>query len=258
MHTVWLSGDPYPPLVRRCLRSWKRVLPDYELKVWTMQDFDTQAVRYVREAVSVRKWAPATDYIRLWVLYHHGGVYMDSDVFLRRDFGTWMESELFTAVECAAQPVDRSAFVDEEGRLLDETIFNVPGIGLQAALLASRSGHPFLRRCMDYFEREPFILPDGSYANRQYIAPGIFARMAVADGFRYIDREQHLEGGMLILPSSAIASTLRHIPTESRAVHCCNGNWNQWVRRSLRQRIYRRTMPLQLALLEWRSRCCKR
>lgn len=242
IHTVWLSGDPYPALVRRCMRSWKRVLPDYELKVWTMENFDTQAVRYVREAVSVRKWAFAADYIRLWALYHDGGVYLDSDIFLRRDFGEWMEADFFTGIERAAKPAE-----------------NEPGVAIQAAVVASVSGHPFLRRSMDYYENRPFILPDGSYDCSIAIAPGVFAKMAEADGFRYEDREQHLKGGMLILPSTAIASSLRHVPSESRAVHCCNGNWNSWVKRSFRQKLYRRSMPLQLALLDWRSRfCCKR
>lgn len=254
IHMIWLSGEPYPALVRRCLRSWRRVLPDYELKIWTMDNFDTQAVQYVREAVSVRKWAPASDYIRLWALYNYGGVYMDSDVFVRRDFGRWMESDFFSAVERSVQQIDNSAYVDAEGRLLDESVFNVPGIGIQAAVVASVKGHPFIRRCMEYFEREPFILPDGSYANRTFVAPGIFARIAVDFGFKYLDREQHLDEGMLILPSDAISSTLRSVSNESRAVHCCNGNWNEWVRRTQRQKIYRRAMPLLLMRLEWRDR----
>lgn len=254
IHMVWLSGEPYPALVRRCLRSWRRVLPDYELKIWTMDNFDTQAVRYVREAVSVRKWAPASDYIRLWALYNYGGVYMDSDVFVRRNFGRWMESEVFSAIECSLQPIDREDYVDEQGRLLDESIFNVPGIGLQAAVVASVKGHPFVRRCMDYFEREPYILPDGSYANSKFIAPSIFARMAVDFGFRYVDREQHLDQGILILPSAAISSTLRSVGEQALAIHCCNGNWNLWVRRTLRQKLYRRAMPLLLMRIEWRDR----
>lgn len=254
IHMIWLSGEPYPALVRRCLRSWRRVLPDYELMIWTMDNFDTQAVRYVREAVSVRKWAPASDYIRLWALYNYGGVYMDSDVFVRCDFGSWMESDVFSAVERSLQPIDIGQYVDEQGRLRDESVFNVPGIGIQAAVLASVKGHPFIRRCMDYFEREPYILPDGSYANRTFIAPGIFARIAYDFGFRYADREQHLDEGILILPSAAISSTLRSVAEQARAVHCCNGNWNLWVRRTLRQKLYRRSMPLLLLRIEWHDR----
>ena len=238
IHTVWLSGDPYPALVRRCMRSWKRVLPGYELKVWTMQNFETQSVQYVREAVGVRKWAPAADYIRLWALWNYGGIYMDSDVFLRPGFEALLDAEFVTSIEAAP---------------------GSPDIALQAAVLASVPHHPFVRRCMDYYENRPFILPDGSYDNQIAIAPTVFARMAEADGFRYEDCGQQLDGGMKILPSSTIASSLRRVPAESRAVHCCNGNWNIWVRRSFRQKLYRRSMPLQLALLDWRSRfCCKR
>ena len=257
IHMIWLSGDPYPALVRRCMRSWRRVLPDYELKIWTMDNFDTQSVRYVREAVSVRKWAFAADYIRLWALYNYGGVYMDSDVFVRRDFGKWMESDVFSAVECSVKSIGRAEYedyVDEQGRLRDESVINVPGIGIQAAVLASVKGHPFIRHCMDYYEREPFILPDGSYASRKLIAPSIFARMAYDFGFRYEDCEQHLDQGILILPSAAISSTMRGVPEQALAIHCCNGNWNTWVHRSLRQKLYRRAMPLLLLRIEWRER----
>ena len=236
IHTVWLSGDHYPGLVRRCIRSWRRVLPDYELKVWTMHNFDIQSVQYVREAVSVRKWAPAADYIRLWALWNYGGLYLDSDVFLRRGFESLLDERFVTAIETSP---------------------GKPKVDIQAAVLASEPHHPFVRRCMAYFEKEPFILPDGSFANQKLIAPEIFAQIASADfGLRNCDEEQRIggEAPMHVLPSRRIPSSLLHIPSDALAVHCCNGNWNTWVKRSFRSKMYRKAFPLLLARLDWCDR----
>ena len=254
LHLIWLSGAPYPGLVRRCLRSWHRRFPDYEIKVWTQENFDISQVRYVREAVQCHRWASASDYIRLWALWNYGGIYLDSDVFIRKSFDSLLNDGFFSAVEKGSGVYDYSNLLDAEGNLLDTGTWNVPGFGLQAAVMGSVPGHPFVRKCMEWYEKEPFLLPDGSLSIQTLIAPNVFARIAVDYGFRYIDCEQSLAEGIHILPSSAIASSLRHVDPRCMAVHCCNGNWNTWVKRSLRSKIYRKLFPLLLARLDWHDR----
>ena len=234
IHLCWLSGDPYPGMIKTCLRSWKRVLPDYEVMLWTRDNFDTEAVTYVREAVSVRKWAPAADYIRLWALYNFGGIYMDSDVFVRKSFDDLLEYDVFSAVErFTADPSN---------------------VGIQAAVLGSVPKHPFIAACMKYYEENPYFLPDGSYANQKLTAPMWFAQAAVPFGFKYSDERQLLENRGLILPSSDIPSSLINVPTSARAIHCCNGDWNIWAKRKFRQKAYRKLLPLLLLRLEGHDR----
>ena len=80
IHFCWLSGDPYPEKIRKCMKTWKKVMPDYEIKLWSMETFDvSSAPVYVQEAVKARKWAFAADYIRMYALYTEGGIYLDSD-----------------------------------------------------------------------------------------------------------------------------------------------------------------------------------
>lgn len=244
LHLCWFSGDPYPGLIARCLRSWKRVLPDYEIMLWSRETFDTEAVRYVREALSVRQWAGAADYVRLWALYHYGGIYLDSDVFVCRPFDDLLDERFFS-------------FIERMGP--DPT-----QVGMQAAVMGSEPGHPFLAAAMKYYEENPYFLPDGTYALKLMAAPTRFAQDAVPFGFRYMDEEQHLQDGMLILPSPEVPSSLVRVPKDCRAIHCCNGDWNLWVQRKFRQKAYRRMMPLLLWREELRQRvtnksvrCCK-
>ena len=69
-----------PELAQKCIESWKKQLPEYEYKLWNEDNFDINSVPYVKEAYEARKYAFVTDYVRLYALYHFGGVYMDTDV----------------------------------------------------------------------------------------------------------------------------------------------------------------------------------
>lgn len=106
IHYCWFSGDPFPPLIRNCIDSWKTVLPEYELKEWNSQntEFDTPfAVKAFRE----KKWAFLTDYIRMKILYEHGGIFLDTDVLLLKSFNSILNLDSFWnfADNCMIEPV---------------------------------------------------------------------------------------------------------------------------------------------------------
>lgn len=86
IHLCWFSKDPYPLEIKICLASWKRVLPDYKVRVWTYEDAKAIGCKYIDQALSVRKWAFAADVVRFYAVYKEGGVYMDSDIYLRKRF----------------------------------------------------------------------------------------------------------------------------------------------------------------------------
>ena len=81
IHYVWFSDPPeYPDDVVKCIDSWKEKLPDYEIRLWNAKNFDLSICPYAQEAYQERKFAFASDYVRLWVLYNYGGIYLDSDI----------------------------------------------------------------------------------------------------------------------------------------------------------------------------------
>ena len=80
IHTFWFSGDPLPEEYQKCLNSWKKYCPDYEIKIWNQETYDCNKNQFVKDAIAARKWAFAADVARLDVLYKYGGIYMDLDV----------------------------------------------------------------------------------------------------------------------------------------------------------------------------------
>ena len=82
------------------MKTWKKVMPDYEIKLWSMETFDvSSAPVYVQEAVKARKWAFAADYIRMYALYTEGGIYLDSDVKILKRFDDFLHYSFFSSLE---------------------------------------------------------------------------------------------------------------------------------------------------------------
>ena len=71
IHYCWLSEESFPKEIQACMDSWKKILPDFEIKSWSAENFDMQSNTYVRQANENKKWAFASDYIKLYALYHN-------------------------------------------------------------------------------------------------------------------------------------------------------------------------------------------
>jgi len=204
-------------------------MPDYKIKKWDRNNFDINKVPYVAEAVTMRKWAFACDYIRVYALYTEGGIYLDSDVYLRKSLDFCCSNKAFTAVECFPDLMEKiysSGQVDKDGVRKNDVEY-INGIQLQAAILGAEKGHPFMKECMDSYKGKHFIMPDGGL-NDKVIAPFIFARIAESYGFRYKDEEQDLAHGLKVYPSVLFASNLDLVTSEAVAIHCCAGSW-RWM-----------------------------
>ena len=80
IHYCWFGGNPLPELAQKCIASWRKFLPDYEIKEWNEENFDVNIIPYIAEAYEAKKYAFVSDYARFWILYHHGGLYFDTDV----------------------------------------------------------------------------------------------------------------------------------------------------------------------------------
>lgn len=239
IHYCWLSGEPFNQLALECMETWKRVLPDYEIVRWDMNSFDVDSVEFAREACSVRKWAFASDYIRLFSVYTQGGLYFDTDVRVMRSLDAYLESPMFIPVEYhpgIADTEEARGKLDGNGHLRDRNGY-ADGIGLQAAIFGATKGHPFLRECMAFYESKRFINPDGSY-HMDPIAPGIYAKAAEQHGFVYRDRPQELNNGVSVIESKYFPSHPSLATDDAAAIHWCSGSWRD--KAPLGQRIVNR------------------
>lgn len=232
IHYCWLSGDAYPEKIRRCMETWRRVMPDYELKLWSLKNFDLEsAPRYVQEAVAQRKWAFAADYIRVYALYTEGGIYLDSDVKVLRPFDEFLDNAFFSAMEHHPTQVakyDDHAMIDSEGRRTRDGY--LMGMMIQAAVMGAEAGCPLLEDVLRWYGENRFEW-NGVDVNGP-ISPQIYARVAERYGFRYRDEDQHLPGRITIYRSEVFAGNRHEATPESAAIHFCANSWHatHWQR----------------------------
>lgn len=99
IHYCWFGRNPKPKLAERCIASWKKYCPDYEIIEWNEDNFDVNMNGYTRMCYEQKKYAFLTDYIRLKVLLENGGLYFDTDVELLRSFDDLLNQSAFFGFE---------------------------------------------------------------------------------------------------------------------------------------------------------------
>ena len=85
IHYCWFGKGEKPKLAKKCIASWKKYCPDYDIIEWNEDNFDINCCPYVKEAYESRRFAFVTDYVRLYVMFTQGGIYMDTDVEVTRN-----------------------------------------------------------------------------------------------------------------------------------------------------------------------------
>ena len=136
IHYCWLSGDPYPPEIQRCLETWKEHFPGYEVWLWDTRRFDVNSTIWTKQAFEAKKYAFAADYIRLYALYNYGGIYLDSDVIVYKSFDELLRLPYFIGH-------------DQIG-------------GFEAAVIGAEKGCRWIKDVLDYYEGRQFVKNDGS------------------------------------------------------------------------------------------------
>jgi hypothetical protein len=136
IHYCWLSGDPFPDLIVRCMASWRKALPDYELVLWDSKRFEVDRLAWVREAFAAGKYAFASDYIRLHALYEEGGIYLDADVEVLGNFNALLNERSFIGYERSGD--------------------------LEAAVIGAEKGCAWIAACLEHYNGRHFVQPNGS------------------------------------------------------------------------------------------------
>lgn len=97
IHYCWFGRNPKPELIQKCIASWKKHCPDWEIIEWNEDNFDVNFCAYTKNAYDKKRWGFLTDVVRLKVIFDHGGVYMDSDVELRRPLDVLLKDNAWFA-----------------------------------------------------------------------------------------------------------------------------------------------------------------
>lgn len=99
IHYCWFGNNPLPKLALKCIDSWKKFLPDYEIIRWDEENSDLEACPFVKEAYENKKWAFVADYVRTKAIYDMGGIYFDLDMMIKKPIDFLLDKETFLGVE---------------------------------------------------------------------------------------------------------------------------------------------------------------
>lgn len=104
IHYCWFGNKPKSELILKCINSWNKYLPDYQVVEWNETNFDTKINSFVIEAYNRKMWAFVSDYVRAYVLFNCGGIYLDTDVEIRQSLDSFLIHSAFTGFEKVGYP----------------------------------------------------------------------------------------------------------------------------------------------------------
>lgn len=133
IHYCWYGGAPHNEMVKKCIASWKRVLPDYEIICWDESNTPFKQIPILKVMYKRKKWAFIADYMRFYSLYFKGGIYLDTDIEMIKPFGDMMKLSSFTGFQ---------------------TAFGQSRHPINTAVLGGIPKHSFFKDCLEMTERK--------------------------------------------------------------------------------------------------------
>ena len=172
IHYCWFGRNPLPDSARKCIASWKKFLPNYEIKEWNEDNFDIHLIPYTRDAYAEKKYAFVSDYARFWILYHYGGIYFDTDVEVIRPMDEIIARGPFMGREAGAYI---SQITDAgKGEARGDTGLGVaPGLGLgvnPGLGLGVNPGLGLYREILDEYAKISFKLENGTLNQKTVVS----------------------------------------------------------------------------------------
>ena len=131
IHYCWFGGKPLPKLAKKCIKSWKKYLPDFEIIEWNEQNFDVNITNFSKKAYDAKKWAFVSDVARVYALKEYGGIYFDTDMIVTKNVDELFKDEVFAGWESE---------------------FNV-AVGV---LYSKNKNHPLINKLWDFYKENDF------------------------------------------------------------------------------------------------------
>lgn len=136
IHYCWFGRKQLPTLALKCIESWRKYMPDYEIREWNEDNFDVNQIPYTKEAYENKKYAFVSDYARFWILYNYGGIYFDTDVEVIKNMDHILNNGAFMGCE---KNIDNKSLVN-------------PGLGI-----ATEPKHPFYKKILESYQNCKFV-----------------------------------------------------------------------------------------------------
>ena len=208
IHYCWFGRNPLPKSAVKCINSWRKFFPDYEIKEWNEDNFDVNIIPYTAEAYAARKYAFVSDYARFWILYNYGGLYFDTDVEVIKPMDDIIARGPFMGVE-----------IETSRNGLPEIN---PGLGIGAC-----SGLEFYGKMINYYANLHFVENDGSY--NQVTVVHYTTEKLLEHGLKQTNEPQEVAGIWIyprdyFNPFNDITGVLK-TTTNTRSIHWFHKSW---------------------------------
>lgn len=211
IHYCWFGRNPLPKSALKCIESWKKYMPDYEIKEWNEDNFDVNRIPYTAEAYRLKKYAFVSDYARFWILYNYGGLYFDTDVEIIKKMDRIVDAGPFIGCERISNPEEMPA-----------------DLGVNAGLgLGAPAGLPFFKTALDYYHQSHYLLADGSVSKENVVT--IVSDLLSERGLKNIPEIQEVAGIKIypkeyFCPLSNLSKELK-ITSNTYSIHWYDGTW---------------------------------
>ncbi len=217
IHYCWFGGKPLPKLAEKCIASWKKYLPDYEIKRWDESNFDVNIIPYTAQAYEARKYAFVSDYARFWILYKYGGLYFDTDVEVIRPMDDIIAAGPFMGCE---NPATDGAAPNHLGVNPGLGLGVNPGLGLYKSIL-------------NYYQKINFKLTNGK-SNPETVVTHT-TKLLIDRGLKKCNEIQIIDGVRIypndyFCPISTVDGKMR-ITSNTYTIHHYNQSWQSPLRK---------------------------
>lgn len=231
IHYCWFGGNPLPASAKQCIASWKKYLPDYEIKEWNESNFDVNIIPYTAEAYKAKKYAFVSDYARFWVLYKYGGLYFDTDVEVIKSMDDIIAQGPFMGCENEA----------DKGTMPEKLGVN-PGLGLGVNPSLGLYGE-----LLDIYKDKHYVLPDGTFSRETVVT--ITTELLCKYGLKNISDVQKVAGVKIypkeyFCPLSNVSNEVK-VTSKTYSIHWYAGTWlprkqkiAMWIKMHLGNKLF--------------------
>lgn len=202
IHYVWVGNNPKPKNIKKCMKTWKKHLKDYEIIEWNESNFDINSHPFVKKAYEAKKWAYVSDYIRMYAIYNYGGIYLDTDVLVLDNFDKFLDNKVFVGFERENYPF--------------------------TAVFGAEKKNKFIKKLLDYYDNLDAYNFDFENNNTISVSNILINEY----GCSKENKEQLLKDGIKVYKDDVLCNPSKN----STAVHIFTGTWLEGVK-SLKRKI---------------------
>jgi len=228
IHYCWFGKGLMPKSQIDCIKSWKKIMPDYEIIRWDESNFDVNMCSFSRWAFNEKIYSPVSDVCRYYALNKQGGIYLDTDVEVYKRFDKFLDVDFFSALEFYPEfYTDGIQLLDLNTNLPKIEGTEIPNLEILTSTIGCVPSNLLIKDCLDYYMN---IDADASYVRdfRKHVNNDrLVARLAVKYGFRYMNEKQFLSNNMVIHPTGIFGHLFCVNPECTISYHYNTTSWNK-------------------------------